>query len=126
MFSIIKFFIVIILWVSKLKILLKNINFISLFIKIKYVIDINKIKVNKIVFFLKWKEKISFDAIDVIYIKIINIPPKKIKNNEYENQKLFVINPVIIVIKSVCVINIIPILNGWFIIKNKIDEINNI
>lgn len=44
-----------------------------------------------------------------------NIPPKKIKNNVYENQKVFTINPVITQIKNVCINKIIPIAKGCFI-----------
>lgn len=48
-------------------------------------------------------------------MKSTNIPPKKTKNNTYENQKVFVIVPVIKQIKNVWIKSIIPIANGCFI-----------
>lgn len=65
----------------------------------------------------------SFEAIEVMYINKINIPPKKIKNNEYENQKVFVINPENNTIIIVWIINIRPKDRGWVIEKNKNDDI---
>lgn len=41
-----------------------------------------------------------------------NIPPKKIKNKIYENQKDLEISPVIIAIKNVCTNNVKPIARG--------------
>jgi len=70
------------------------------------------------VFLLKENLNISLDARDVIYINKINIPPIKIKNNEYENQNIKVNIPVNIAIKIVWIIRIIPIVRGWFINKN--------
>lgn len=68
--------------------------------------------------------KISFDAKEVIYINKISIPPKKIKNKEYENQKLILNDPVIKEIIKVWIIKINPIDKGWFINKN--ENLNNI
>lgn len=66
---------------SMLKILLKN-NIL----KSKNKINNKKIKKNikkeVIILILIENLNISFDAIEVIYINKINIPPKKIKNNE--------------------------------------------
>lgn len=81
LFSKNKFFISIRLKLSILKILLKN-NIL----KSKNKIKIKKTRKNKqnevIIFKLIENLNISFDAIDVMYIKRINIPPKKIKNRE--------------------------------------------
>lgn len=44
-----------------------------------------------------------------------NTPPRKIKNNTYENQNLLAINPVSKQICNVWINNINPIANGWFI-----------
>lgn len=66
---------------SILKILLKNNILKSKTIIIKQnetKRNIKKVKIFKFIEILN----ISFDAIDVIYIKRINIPPKKIKNKE--------------------------------------------
>lgn len=75
------FFISIILIFSRLKILLKN-NIL----KSKNTIKINKMRKNieneVIIFKLIENLNISFDAIEVIYINKISIPPKKIKNKE--------------------------------------------
>lgn len=75
------FFISIRLIFSRLKILLKN-NIL----KSKNTIKINKMRKNieneVIIFKLIENLNISFDAIDVIYINKISIPPKKIKNKE--------------------------------------------
>lgn len=86
---------------------------------------INKAPINIIInmkLIFKFKEilNISLEAIDVIYINKINIPPKKIRNNEYENQKDLVNSPVNKAIVIVWIINIIPIERGWFIIVNEI------
>jgi hypothetical protein len=85
--------------VSILKILLKN-NILKLKIKIIIIIITININIDK-VFILIENLNISFDAIDVMYINKINIPPKKIKNNEYENQNVFVKVPVNKAIKIV-------------------------
>lgn len=81
LFSKNKFFISINLKLSRFKILLKN-NILKSKIIIKNKNN-KKIKknVNKILIF-KENLNISFDAIEVIYINKINIPPKKIKNKE--------------------------------------------
>lgn len=42
----------------------------------------------------------------------------KIKNKIYENQKVFVINPVKMQIKIVWISNVNPNLSGWFIMIN--------
>jgi hypothetical protein len=83
---------------------LKKINKL---IKIKV---IKKIKDN--IFQFKESLKISFEDREVIYINKINIPPIKIKNKEYENQKFIFIEPEKSVIHKVCVINIKPIDKG--------------
>lgn len=76
-----KFFISINLKLSILKILLKN-NIL----KSKNTIKINKpkknIKKEIIIFRLIENLNISLDAIDVMYINKISIPPRKIKNKE--------------------------------------------
>ena len=81
LFSKNKFFISINLKLSILKILLKN-NIL----KSKNTMKIKKIRKNKQkeveIFKLMENLNISFDAIDVMYINKINIPPKKIKNKE--------------------------------------------
>lgn len=107
---------------SILKILLKN-NILKSKIKIN---DKNIIKnKNNEINILKFNENlnISFDAIEVIYINKINIPPKKIKNNEYENQKVFVIIPVNNAIIIVWIINNTPIDKGWFIREKEKEKI---
>lgn len=117
-----KFFISINLKLSILKILLKK-----SILKSKKIIKINKKNKNKQkkVRILKLIENlnISFEAIDVIYINKINIPPKKIKNKEYENQKDFVNKPVNRAMQIVWIINKIPIDKGWFIREKENDEI---
>lgn len=117
-----KFFISINLKLSILKILLKK-----SILKSKKIIKINKKNKNKHkeVRILKLIENlnISFEAIDVIYINKINIPPKKIKNKEYENQKDFVNKPVNRAMQIVWIINKIPIDKGWFIKEKENDEI---
>lgn len=117
-----KFFISINLKLSILKILLKK-----SILKSKKIIKINKKNKNKQkeVRILKLIENlnISFEAIDVIYINKINIPPKKIKNKEYENQKDFVNKPVNRAMQIVWIINKIPIDKGWFIKEKENDEI---
>lgn len=122
LFSKNKFFISIILKLSILKILLKN-NIL----KSKKMIKIKKIKKNKqkevIIFKLIENLNISFEAIEVIYINKISIPPKKIKNKEYENQKDLVNKPVKRAIEIVWIINKIPIDNGWFINEKENEEI---
>ena len=81
LFSKNKFFISINLKLSILKILLKN-----SILKSKNMIKIKKVTKNKQkevkIFKLIENLNISFDAIDVMYINKINIPPKKIKNKE--------------------------------------------
>jgi NADH-ubiquinone oxidoreductase chain 4L len=62
----------------------------------------------------------SFDAILVIYMNRINIPPTIIKNRMYENHIFWFMFPVIIEIMIVCINRINPIDRGWFIIKNVI------
>lgn len=75
------FFISIKFKLSILKILFKN-NILKSKIIIKKIIK-NKKKINeKIIFVLIENLNISFEAIDVIYMNKINIPPKKIKNKE--------------------------------------------
>lgn len=122
LFSKNKFFISMILKLSILKILLKN-NIL----KSKKMIKIKKIKKNKqkevIIFKLIENLNISFEAIEVIYINKISIPPKKIKNKEYENQKDLVNKPVKRAIEIVWIINKIPIDNGWFIKEKENEEI---
>lgn len=117
-----KFFISINLKLSILKILLKK-----SILKSKKIIKINKKNKNKQkeVRILKLIENlnISFEAIDVIYINKINMPPKKIKNKEYENQKDFVNKPVNRAMQIVWIINKIPIDKGWFIKEKENDEI---
>lgn len=56
----------------------------------------------------------------------IRIPPKKIKNNTYENQKVFEINPIIKEITRVWIIKTIPIAKGCFIIIKEILTIKEI
>lgn len=60
-----------------------------------------------------------------MYINKISIPPKKIRKREYENQNVFVKVPVNKEIMIVWHINKIPIESGWFIKKNKKEEIVN-
>ena len=81
------------------------------------------IKNEAIIFKLIENLNISLEAIEVIYMNKINIPPRKIKNNEYENQKDLVNNPVKRAIEIVWIINKIPIDNGWFVIEKEKDEI---
>jgi hypothetical protein len=64
-----------------LKILFKN-NILKSKIVIKITIINIKNKRDKINLILIENLNISFDAIDVIYINKINIPPKKIKKRE--------------------------------------------
>lgn len=85
---------------SRLLILLKNSNF-SLKKYIKNKINIKYEAIRLINFRLTLNLNSSFDAIDVIYIKRISIPPKKIKNKEYENQKVLVMRPDMITITIV-------------------------
>lgn len=66
------------------------------------------------------------EAIDVIYINKINIPPKKIKNKEYENQKDLFIIPENKEIKIVCIISINPIDKGCFMKKKIKENINKV
>lgn len=66
---------------SILKILLKN-NILKSKNKIKNKNIKRNIKKEKIILILMENLNISFDAIEVMYINKINIPPKKIKNNE--------------------------------------------
>lgn len=66
---------------SMLKILFKN-NILKSKIVIKITIINIKNKRDKINLILIENLNISFDAIDVIYINKINIPPKKIKKRE--------------------------------------------
>lgn len=81
LFSKNKFFISVNLKLSILKILLKN-NIL----KSKKVIKIIKMKKNRqkeiIIFKLMENLNISLEAIEVMYINKINIPPKKIRNKE--------------------------------------------
>lgn len=44
-----------------------------------------------------------------------NIPPKKMRNKVYENQKDLFIKPVIKQIKNVWISNVNPIAKGWII-----------
>lgn len=66
---------------SMLKILLKN-NILKSKNKINNKNIKKNIKKEVIILILIENLNISFDAIEVIYINKINIPPKKIKNNE--------------------------------------------
>lgn len=66
---------------SMLKILLKN-NILRSKNKINNKNIKKNIKKEVITLILIENLNISFDAIEVIYINKINIPPKKIKNNE--------------------------------------------
>lgn len=109
---------------SKFKILLKN-KILKSYKKIIRNNINNKIKIGVKIFKLIENLNTSFEAIEVIYINKINIPPKKIKNKEYENQKDLVKSPENKEIKIVCVINKIPIESGWFINVNKKAEIIN-
>lgn len=65
---------------SILKILLKN-NILKLKIKIINIVKIINISIESVLILIE-NLNISFEAIDVIYINKINIPPKKIKNKE--------------------------------------------
>lgn len=118
----------IIFCVSSLIILLLIKFLISLFKNLLYKIINDEIK-KKIFFLFKLKLNFSFDANEVMYINKISMPPIKIKNKEYENQKVFIINPVIIQVKIVWFINPKPIDIGWFMLKNiiefKIKQKNN-
>ena len=78
--------------------------------KITKVIKVKKIIIRKFRFIVNLN--ISLAAIEVIYMNKINIPPKKIKNNEQENQKVLVISPVNKEIKIVWIINSRPIVKG--------------
>lgn len=122
LFSKNKFFISMRLKLSILKILLKK-----SILKSKKIIKIKKTKKNKqkevIIFKLIENLNISLDAIDVMYINKINMPPRKIKNREYENQKDLVNNPVKRAIEIVWIISKIPIDNGWFINEKENEEI---
>lgn len=120
LFSVNKFFISKKFILSRLKILLKK-NILKSKIKKNNIKLKIKVIINNKSLILIENLNISFDAIDVIYINKINIPPKKIKNNEYENQKVFVKIPVNNAIKIVWVINNNPIDSGWFI-KEKVSE----
>jgi hypothetical protein len=66
---------------SILKILLKN-NILKSKNKIKIKKIIKNKQKDEMIFKLIENLNISFDAIEVIYINKINIPPKKIKNKE--------------------------------------------
>jgi hypothetical protein len=81
LFSKNKFFISIKFKLSILKILLKN-NIL----KSKITISIKKVKIImkniNIILIFNENLNISFEAIEVIYINKINIPPKKIRNKE--------------------------------------------
>lgn len=66
---------------SIFKILLKNNILKSKIIKNKNIKIKNIRVINKIFKFIE-NLNISFDAIEVMYINKINIPPKKIKNKE--------------------------------------------
>jgi hypothetical protein len=81
LFSINKFFIPIRLILSILKILLKN-NILKSKINKKNNIKEKKTKNEIVIFKFIENLNISFDAIDVIYINKISIPPKKIRNKE--------------------------------------------
>lgn len=81
LFSKNKFFNSIKFKLSIFKILLKN-NILKLKINKNINIIKNNNKKTKMVLKLIENLNISFDAIDVIYINKINIPPRKIKNNE--------------------------------------------
>lgn len=69
-------------------------------------------------------ENFSLDAILVIYINKISIPPTITKNSKYEIQKFNDINPVIRAIKIVWINKFNPIDNGW--VNNKGDKDKNI
>lgn len=60
----------------------------------------------------------SFEAILVIYMNRISIPPTIIRNRMYENQKFWLKFPVIKLTKMVCKRRIKPIDNGCLINKN--------
>lgn len=64
----------------------------------------------------------SFDAILVMYMNRINIPPIRIRNKIYENQKFWFKFPVINLIITVFISKIIPADRGWFIIINVNDK----
>lgn len=67
--------------ISKLLILLKNNNFWLNNKKNNIIIE-KYIKINVNILKLIWNLNSSFEAIDVMYINKINIPPIKIKNSE--------------------------------------------
>jgi hypothetical protein len=81
LFSKNKFFISIKLKLSILKILLKN-NILKSKNRINKKNIKKNIKKDNVTFRLMENLNISLDAIDVMYINKINIPPKKIKNKE--------------------------------------------
>jgi len=81
LFSKNKFFISIKLKLSILKILLKN-NILKSKNRINKKNIKKNIKKDNVIFRLMENLNISLDAIDVMYINKINIPPKKIKNKE--------------------------------------------
>lgn len=81
MFSKNKFFISGRLKLSMLKILLKN-NILKSKNKINNKNIKKNIKKEVIILMLIENLNISFDAIEVMYMNKISIPPKKIKNNE--------------------------------------------
>jgi len=60
----------------------------------------------------------SFEAILVIYMNKINIPPTIIRNRMYENHIFWFMFPVISLTVMVCISSINPIDRGWFIIVN--------
>lgn len=80
------------------------------------IIDIGINIINRIILGLLMN--FSLDAILVIYINRISIPPTRIRNRIYENQKFEFIFPVISLIRIVCNSKISPIDRGWFIIVN--------
>lgn len=60
----------------------------------------------------------SFDAILVMYINRINIPPTIIRNRMYENHEFWFMPVVMVLIIIVCIRRTIPIERGCFINMN--------
>jgi len=81
LFSKIKVFILQICVISILLVLLKNNSFCLNKIKNNKIIQIYE-KVKKVTLKLIWNLNSSLEAIDVMYINKISIPPIKIKNKE--------------------------------------------
>lgn len=102
------------LLIFNISVLLKFFINIILSMSIKIIIIV---KVNKVIFIRNEELSFifSFEDSDDIYINKINIPPMKIKNKIYENQKFLVSSPDFIQVKIVWMSKIIPIDNGCVI-----------